>query len=82
MGRDSCSLCGQKAITLQVCPSVGPLQDAAHSYPGASEVAGGGGRVTVGRGGPQPDPDTPVGEGEQSEHRDSRAQGARLGTDP
>ncbi|CAI9178370.1 unnamed protein product [Rangifer tarandus platyrhynchus] len=62
MGRDSCSLCGLKAITLQVCPSVGPLQDAAHSYPGTSEVAGGRGRVTVGRGGLQPDPDTPVGE--------------------
>lgn len=39
-------LCGLKAITLQVCPSVGLLQDAAHSYPGASEVAGGGGGVT------------------------------------
>ena len=73
MGRDSCLLCGLKAITLQVCASVGPLQDAAHSHPGTSEVAGGGGRVTVGRGGLQPHPDTLVGEGEQSEHRGSRA---------
>ena len=31
------------------------------------------GRVTVGRGGLQPDPDTPVGEREQREHRGSRA---------
>ena len=51
---------------------MGLLQEAAHSYSRPSEVAGVGGGVTAGRGGLQPDPDTPVGEREQSEHRGAR----------